>query len=112
MLGPTNEPLYLVMLKQEENPGIEFEYSLPSGSIQETPQGGEGYDWTEGPWTKCSATCGGGTQTRSVMCKLKSTLEVVADGLCDANEKPPDNEICNDDPCEPKWATGDWSNCT
>ena len=36
------------MLKQEENPGIEFEYSLPSGSIQETPQGGEGYDWTEG----------------------------------------------------------------
>ena len=53
-----------------------------------------------GPWTKCSATCGGGTQTRSVMCKLQSTLEVVADGLCDANEKPPDNEICNDDPCE------------
>ena len=36
------------MLKQEENPGIEFEYSLPSGSIQETPQGGEGYVWTEG----------------------------------------------------------------
>ena len=34
------------------------------------------------------------------MCKLQSTLEVVADGLCDANEKPPDKEICNDDPCE------------
>ena len=34
------------------------------------------------------------------MCKLQSTLEVVADGLCDANEKPPSNEICNDDPCE------------
>ena len=34
------------------------------------------------------------------MCKLQSTLEVVADGLCDANEKPPSKEICNDDPCE------------
>ena len=41
------------MLRQEENPGVEFEYSMPSGSVQETPSGGEGYIWSPGPWSEC-----------------------------------------------------------
>ena len=88
------------MLYQEENPGVEFEYSMPSGSIKETPQGGEGYMWTTGPWGDCSTSCGGGQKTRTVMCTLGATKEIVAEGLCDANEKPLDSEPCNEDPCE------------
>ena len=88
------------MLYQEENPGVEFEYSLPSGSIKETPQGGEGYIWTTGPWAECTSSCGGGQKTRSIMCTLEVSKEVVAEGLCDANIKPPESEPCNDEACE------------
>ena len=62
---------FFQMLYQEENPGVEFEYSLPSGSIKETPQGGEGYIWTTGPWAECTSSCGGGQKTRSIMCTLE-----------------------------------------
>ena len=34
------------------------------------------------------------------MCTLGATKEIVAEGLCDANEKPLDSEPCNEDPCE------------
>jgi hypothetical protein len=33
------------MLSQDANPGVEFEYSLPSGAVKETPEGGETYEW-------------------------------------------------------------------
>ena len=88
------------MLRQEENPGIEFEYSIPSGSVQETPQGGEGYIWSPGPWSDCPSECGGDKKTRKILCTLSSTKEVVDDNLCDSTNKPLDEEACNDEPCE------------
>ena len=88
------------MLRQEENPGIEFEYSIPSGSVQETPQGGEGYIWSPGPWSDCPSECGGDKKTRKILCTLSSTKEVVDDNLCDGTNKPPEKEACNDEPCE------------
>ena len=91
------------MLTQEDNPGVEFEYSVPSGSIQETPQGGEGYVWSPGPWSECSAECGGAEKTRTVLCALETTKELVAENLCDQGQKPPETELCNDGPCEVSW---------
>jgi len=35
------------MLSQDANPGVEFEYSLPSGAVKETPEGGETYEWQQ-----------------------------------------------------------------
>ena len=37
--------IFFQILSQDENPGIEFEYSLPSGAFKETPEGGETYEW-------------------------------------------------------------------
>ena len=88
------------MLRQEENPGVEFEYSMPSGSVQETPQGGEGYIWSPGPWSDCPSECGGDQKTRTIICTLSNTKEVVADNLCDGTKKPPETEPCNEEPCE------------
>ena len=45
------------LLKQDENPGIEFEYSLQAGSVKDTPEGGEHYDWLAGEWSECSGGC-------------------------------------------------------
>lgn len=88
------------MLYQEENPGVEFEYSIPSESIKETPTGGEGYEWTPGPWSECPAQCGGASRTRTILCALSSSKEIVADNLCDESQKPLEAEACNDEPCE------------
>ena len=40
------------MLVQEDNPGIEFEYSMPSGAVK--PPGDDRYDWSVGDWSACS----------------------------------------------------------
>ena len=88
------------MLYQEQNPGVEFEYSIPSESVVETPSGGEGYQWTPGPWSECPSECGGASKSRSILCTLTSSKEIVADNLCDETQKPPSEEACNEDPCE------------
>ena len=88
------------MLYQEQNPGVEFEYSIPSESVVETPSGGDGYQWTPGPWSECPSECGGSKRTRTILCTLSSSKEIVADNLCDETLKPPLEEACNDEPCE------------
>lgn len=57
-LGPTTEALYVVLLYQEPNPGIEYEYSFPKDVS--LPTGGDSYSWIYGAWSDCSAGCGGG----------------------------------------------------
>ena len=42
------------MLVQEDNPGIEFEYSMQSGVVK--PPGDDRYDWEVGQWSECSGT--------------------------------------------------------
>ena len=42
------------MLVQEDNPGIEFEYSMPSGAVK--PPGDDRYIWYEGQWSECSGS--------------------------------------------------------
>ena len=51
------------LLSQESNPGVEFEYSVAAGAVNETPPAGVGYEWfPDNKWTECSAPCGGGTR--------------------------------------------------
>lgn len=54
------------LLYQEPGQGVEFEYSLPSGAVKETPGEDDGYDWGAGPWGECDAVCGGGYRVRQV----------------------------------------------
>ena len=69
--------IFSQLLSQESNPGIEFEYSMPKGIVQETPPAGVGYAWfPEGSWSECSAPCGGGTRGRSIKCKRTDSLEI------------------------------------
>ncbi|XP_055351880.1 papilin-like [Paramacrobiotus metropolitanus] len=48
----------------------------------------------------CSSSCGGGRQSRPVVCVRTSDYEPVDDELCDALVKPQPSRQCNvDDPC-------------
>ncbi|CAF4798136.1 unnamed protein product [Pieris macdunnoughi] len=108
-LGPTTEPLYLSLLLQEDNVGISYEYSIPSA---QAPPPNQQYNWVHEEFSACSATCGGGTQTREVTCRSREELEVVEDSLCDKGLRPPTTETCNTDPCPPHWVEGPWSPCS
>ncbi|XP_054258197.1 papilin isoform X2 [Macrosteles quadrilineatus] len=109
-LGPTTEPIYIVLLYQERNPGIEYEYSIPKGAVQDTDP--DSYTWVYNEFGPCSATCGGGVQTRNVWCaKRKDSAEASRD-LCNEVLEPPSTQLCAPEPCAPQWTTGDWGPCS
>eukprot|EP00958_Prasinococcus_capsulatus_P010960 scaffold1075_cov197-Prasinococcus_capsulatus_cf.AAC.2 len=53
----------------------------------------EDYDWDAGSWGNCSASCGGGVQTRSVTCKSSSGA-VASVSNC-SGSKPASTRSCN-----------------
>ncbi|XRB25155.1 hypothetical protein RI054_42g150130 [Pseudoscourfieldia marina] len=55
------------------------------------------YSYTTGSWSSCSASCGGGTQTRSVTCK-RSDGQSVSDSYC-SGSKPSTSQSCNTGAC-------------
>ncbi|KAK7073727.1 hypothetical protein SK128_001458, partial [Halocaridina rubra] len=107
--GPTTETLIIVLLYQERNPGVTYEYSVPKEVTQPKP---EKYDWFFGTYDECSVSCGGGHMTRNVSCARTSNFQPVAEYLCDPRLKPESNKTCNEHPCEASWQMGEWTPCT
>ncbi|KAM6912130.1 papilin [Xenentodon cancila] len=72
------------------------------------------FSWRTGDWNACSATCGGGSQVRSVQCISHdaSGPRVVDDAICAAYaEAPPSLQTCNMHKCVEYHVTG-WSACS
>lgn len=66
--------------------------------------------WRVDPWSPCSATCGGGSQTRSVRCMKgpESRSRGVGSQYCHGTGRRPSNtRLCNQLPCS-RWATTHW----
>ncbi|MFH4974442.1 hypothetical protein AB6A40_001151 [Gnathostoma spinigerum] len=50
-----------------------------------------------GPWSECTAQCGGGTQSRMIVCLNYDKIPVPE--WCDESDKPAEEQTCNTDPC-------------
>ena len=72
--------------------------------------------WKVSEFGRCSKTCGGGIQTRNVVCiheitrGSENTIQVRPE-MCPI-PVPPSKRSCNTHACPIKWVTGDWSDCT
>ncbi|XP_014468093.1 PREDICTED: ADAMTS-like protein 3 isoform X2 [Dinoponera quadriceps] len=69
--------------------------------------------WATGEWSVCSASCGGGTRTRSVFCTEENGNETtkLPDHKCSGTHKPRVQESCNTVSC-PMWEADKWSECS
>ncbi|XP_022109098.1 A disintegrin and metalloproteinase with thrombospondin motifs 9-like isoform X2 [Acanthaster planci] len=68
--------------------------------------------WSFGEWGQCSATCGGGIQSRLVRCRLRSGRTLP--NSCNILTKPEDTRICRSNPCPThhSWRPRPWSLCS
>lgn len=72
------------------------------------------YSWETGSWGSCSASCGGGTQTRTATCK-RSDGYTVPDSYCTKAgiAKPAVSQSCNTQSCTSyTWQTGSYGLCS
>lgn len=109
-MGPISEPVYLVLLYQDTNVGIRYEYSVPESSAHLSEP--ETYAWTFTDFRPCSATCGGGVQTRTVTCNGRTNLTRVDDELCDVSNKPNESQTCGKGACPANWLEGPFGKCS
>ena len=87
------------------------------------------YSWSVTAWSGCSATCGGGTQTRAVYCQNFWTGQLSDPSTCSqymTSPQPATSQVCNTQACnaviDPTrignltdangWMLGDWGQCT
>ncbi|XP_048588500.1 A disintegrin and metalloproteinase with thrombospondin motifs 9 isoform X2 [Nematostella vectensis] len=60
--------------------------------------------WREGPWSKCSVTCGEGIQLHTVVCSTGNQSQC-------KKPKPSEARKCQLPAC-PEWTVGKWSECS
>lgn len=68
-------------------------------------------EWYVSKWDRCTATCGGGLQHRTVICKSKVSEydeEQRPEDEC-PQPKPIFHSSCNQGVCPPSWKEGKWS---
>ncbi|XP_056666676.1 papilin isoform X2 [Monodelphis domestica] len=74
-----------------------------------------GKSWKTGPWTACSAPCGGGSQSRHVYCVVSDGAgmeEATDEASCSALPgRPPSTQSCNLHRCA-AWSSGPWGECS
>ena len=90
------------------------------------------YSWSITPWGACSATCGGGQQTRAVYCQNFWTGALSAPSTCSqymTSAEPATSQACNTAACphaldptpilpsttntsDSAWVVGEWSGCS
>ena len=72
--------------------------------------------WFTGEWSDCDEPCGGGSQTREVLCCLPPSCAVIVpdDECASLGPRPEDVQSCNEDPCVAVFLfeIGEWGECS
>ena len=72
--------------------------------------------WVTGEYGKCNTTCGKGTKSRDVTCRMdlpNNQFKSVSNQSCSKSKKPSSIADCDDySNCKRFWKTGDWSICS
>ncbi len=63
------------------------------------------YSWLKNPWEECSRGCGGGTQTRTIVCQ-RNDGRTVGNYKCTHKRKPILSRACNTQKCENRRVMG------
>ncbi|UYV74611.1 PAPLN [Cordylochernes scorpioides] len=109
--GPTTESLFIALLYQTQNTGVDYEYSVPR-EVHVSANGT--YSWTtDSELGPCSASCGRGVREQRVRCIETTGAREVSSHLCDPRERPSTSAPCPDlKPCPAKWVVkGPWGPC-
>ncbi|XP_066448617.1 thrombospondin type-1 domain-containing protein 4 isoform X1 [Eleutherodactylus coqui] len=91
----------------------ECNLKLRPNDIENCDMGPCAKSWFLTEWSdRCSAECGEGVRTRSVVCMSNHISSLPLEGC--GNDKPPETTTCDNGPCEGKleWFTGAWSQCS
>ncbi|XP_015221568.1 A disintegrin and metalloproteinase with thrombospondin motifs 19 [Lepisosteus oculatus] len=117
--GPTTSPLHLlVLLFNEQNYGIHYEYTIPMEPVPEnhsTKTNEPLFMWTHSGWEDCHVVCGGGERKTIVSCTkiMNKTTSVVDNRKCRHLTKPePQVRKCNEQPCQARWMMTEWTTCS
>ncbi|KAJ8398550.1 hypothetical protein AAFF_G00420780 [Aldrovandia affinis] len=91
----------------------ECNMKLRPNDVENCDMGPCAKSWFLTEWgSQCSAECGLGVRTRSVLCLTNHVSSLPLEG-CGA-ERPAESQVCNDGPCDSRieWFTGQWSQCS
>lgn len=69
--------------------------------------------WSKGPWSTCTKSCGSGARTRDVHCTIwvyPGAQEIVDESYC-SGHKPLSTSSCMEEECPPEWTTSAWTRC-
>jgi hypothetical protein len=81
-------------------------FTCQAGACSQAPA----FTWLAGAFSTCSAACGGGVQTRSIVC-VDGSRNVVSSNLCDPSTLPTQQRACNTQACF-TWIAGPYSVCS
>ncbi|XP_053573518.1 thrombospondin type-1 domain-containing protein 4 isoform X2 [Bombina bombina] len=91
----------------------ECNMKLRPDDIENCDMGPCAKSWFLTEWSdRCSAECGEGVRTRSVVCMSNHISSLPLEGC--GNNRPPETIACDNGPCDGKveWFTGSWSQCS
>eukprot|EP00118_Oscarella_pearsei_P006997 m.32924 g.32924 ORF g.32924 m.32924 type:complete len:767 (+) comp31728_c0_seq3:100-2400(+) len=108
--GPLQRQIILHLLCYAGNQGISLSYTLKTNRQPTLPSS---YYYRIGMYSECSASCGGGTQTRQVDCTHLDTGSPADGSFCAGLARPVGVRDCALQLCDAKWnIIGDWSTCS
>ncbi|XP_054016241.1 A disintegrin and metalloproteinase with thrombospondin motifs 3-like isoform X1 [Hylaeus anthracinus] len=113
--GTTFEDVVILLLvpRNIAEQGMSVAVSLQYFLNRDERNAKDRYVWLFGGWSFCSASCGGGTRQKMIVCKDEETGRIVSRRKCPLTTKPSQEiEKCNVFRCSFKWIIGPWEGCS